>query len=128
MMNKNEATVCCVAIIYLVTGFLFVYCKDLPRKTLKEIEAIYQQYDPKLALTVPEERKDACLEWAFGKDWEKIAWNYRADKFRELHPKLNLEDFADVTPTKIFWERVSSAYVGHLESNEEWNERVSKKK
>jgi len=80
-------------------------------EALAQIHAAYQELDPKDYLTLPAERKDACLEWAFGKDWEAIRWDERDDRFRDLHPELDPEDFAGHTEINVFWKRLQRTYL-----------------
>ena len=68
--------------------------------------------DPRDYLTLCEDwQKEDCLEWAFGEDWKYLQWTYRDDKFRELHPEYDANDFADYTEMDLFWVRLESMYL-----------------
>ena len=94
----------------------FYIGKSDAEKMLTKINMAYQGQDPRDYLNLPEGQKDACLEWAFGKGWEEIDWKYRDDRFRDLHPELDPEDFAGYTPIILFWNRVQRAYLNFKET------------
>lgn len=115
-MTTKEIT---VFFIVLISGIFIIgtvatsiFLKiNTPEKMLAEINQYNQQWHPRNVLSVPESQKLDCLEWALGKDWDKIQWDNRADVFRDLHSELNVKDFSDSTPIFLFWERVSDAYL-----------------
>lgn len=80
-------------------------------KMLAQVKAAYQEQDPRDFLELPDEQKEDCLIWAFGKEWESIKWSYRDGVFRDLHPELNPEDFAGYTEMNLFWRRLEKAYL-----------------
>ena len=89
----------------------YVLAQNTSIKVYNNSSEVYDEYDFISLLNVPSEQKNDCVHWALGDDWFKIKWNFRADRFRALHPELNHEDFSDATPTLLFWERVSKAYL-----------------
>lgn len=100
-----------VMIIVSIVAIIVFWRINTPEKMLAEIHQSMQAYDPRNGFTVPENQKNDCIEWAYGKDWKEIKWNYRSERFRELHPELDPNDFSDATPILLYNRRVSNAYL-----------------
>ena len=115
-MTKKEIAIFFVALIVgtiiIIAVSTYLFCKiNTPEKMLVEINQTMQAYNPRHGFSVPEDQKTACIEWAYGKDWKNIQWSNRADRFRDLHPELNPNDFSDATHILLYNERVSLAYL-----------------
>ena len=114
------ALFCIMTICFIVVLATFSKVYLNPKSALEEIHRKYEDWDFRNALSVPDELKDDCIEWAYGKDWKTLQWNLRGEKFRDLHPELDANDFSDATPIILdengsvcatFDERVSMAYL-----------------
>lgn len=111
-MNGLIILLIAISAISVILILLYLCEKSSPSASivLAQIDAAYAELDPRNFLTLPDEQKDDCLVWAFGKDWEDIKWSCRDDRFRDLHPELDPNDFAGHTAMGIFWERLERAY------------------
>lgn len=111
-MPTKVIMIAILLVIVFAAGIgLVIYSGLSPEKTLAGIHSAYQGYDFTSFLNVPGEQTSECLIWAFGKDWNEIKWYCRADRFRDLHPELDANDFADSTEIYLFWRRVGKAYL-----------------
>lgn len=111
-MKPKELIMIWMVMSAIFLGVLHIYYQVFnPKSALAKIDSGFDDYDFLSLLDIPSEQKSDCMCWAIGENWFRIKWNYRAETFRDLHPELNAEDFADHTKMDVFWERVSKAYL-----------------
>lgn len=103
--------------IFLAFFLVYLFCSQW---SPEDILAEWNAMRPEQFLPVPDDEKEACLIWAFGEDYTSVPFSMLTDRWRSLHPELQL---MDCTPVEVAFKRIAIAWnTGYAE---EWKKQKS---